>query len=41
MLEIAAKAGGESVNGLVARGITGNDFPCAHEPFADCRGQGN
>ena len=41
VLEIAAKAGVESIHGLVACGIAGDDFPGAHEPFADCGGQGN
>ncbi len=41
VLEIAAKAGVEAIHGLVACGIAGDDFPGAHEPFADCWGQGN
>jgi anaerobic selenocysteine-containing dehydrogenase len=35
VLEIAAKAGVETIYRLVARGIMGDDFPCTHEPFAD------
>ena len=35
VLEIAAKAGVEAIDGLVACGIMGDDFPCALEPFAD------
>ena len=35
VLEIAAKAGVEAIDGLVACGITGDDFPGAHKPFAD------
>ena len=41
VLEIAAKPGVEAIDGLVACGIAGDDFPGAHEPFADCRGQGD
>ncbi len=41
VLEIAAKAGVEAIHGLVARSITGDNFPGAHELFADWRGQRN
>ena len=35
VLEIAPKAGVEAIDGLIACGITGDDFPCALESFAD------
>jgi hypothetical protein len=35
MLKIAAKAGVEAIDGLVACGIAGDDFPGAYESFAD------
>ena len=35
VLEIATKSGVEPIHGLAACGITGDNFPGAHEPLAD------
>ncbi len=41
VLEVAAKAGIEAIDGLVACRIAGDNVPGADQPFADRRGQGD